>query len=578
MKTRVHTGAHPISDGSISPEPQAFPEDDGRWQYWRASLVRTDAHRDTLLLLASLLVVAIFLAHGLHQCKELAFSEDEPRHALTGVYFADFLSDLPLSDPVGYTYRYYAQYPALGLVHWPPLYHLSEGVMFLVFGRSVETARLTTMLFALLGLFFWFKIVLRFAGRWAAAFSTIALALLPSIFLYERSVMLEVPSLAIAMAAAYFWFEFLRTGRNSLLYAFAGSAGLAILTKQHSVFLLPLCLLTLVVERKWRLLLRWHAVGAALLSGILVLPYYALTLRVHGASIAEHVVQKRAYTWGDATFYIDLLPRQLGWPLLALSILGVPILLRWGRRQTARMMLLWIIACYLTFTFLRAREGRYIFYWLPPFVYFAAWPLILSLSKRWSRIAALACLLVISHYGWQAWRSAQYPQLSGYSDLARWFSSLPGGRQVILYDGSYNGNFIFQMRVHDPRRRFIVLRKGLYVMHIVKYFGGQQLVKTPEDLQSLLAEYGIRYIVVSDDQDIMWFPVQRMLRDALHHPQFKLVRTFPVEFGDRGESRHAKLFVYENLSAAAPSARYLRVPMLTLERDIVVPLDEIGGR
>jgi hypothetical protein len=147
-----------------------------------------------------------------------------------------------------------------------------------------------------------------------------------------------------------------------------------------------------------------------------------------------------------------------------------------------------------------------------------------------------------------------------------------------LYDGSYNGNFIFQMRVHDPRRRFIVLRKGLYVMHIVKYFGGQQLVKTPEDLQSLLAEYGIRYIVVSDDQDIMWFPVQRMLRDALHHPQFKLVRTFPVEFGDRGESRHAKLFVYENLSAAAPSARYLRVPMLTLERDIVVPLDEIGGR
>jgi hypothetical protein len=240
-------------------------------------------------------------------------------------------------------------------------------------------------------------------------------------------------------------------------------------------------------------------------------------------------------------------------------------------------MLLWMVACYVSFTFLSARDPRYILYWLPPFVYFAAWPAIAVFSHRRLRlIAAAACLLMVAGYGWQAARSTSYPHLSGYSELAQWLNSSTQGRQRILFDGSHNGNFIFYVRLHDPARRFVVIRKGLYVMRIIKYFGSQELVQTPEQLRDVLSQYGIRYVVVSDDPESVFFPVQATLREMLHSSQFKLVREFPVVFGYRS-LRQNRLLVYENQQAAAPSTQELRVPMMTLGGDIVVPLDDLGN-
>lgn len=112
-----------------------------------------------LLLLGCLLLATMLLGYAQLRCQDLSYSEDETRNAVTGVYFADLMTDRPLSHPVEYTYRYYAQYPALGLIHWPPFFHLVEGGMFLLAGRSLETARLTVLLFMLVGLVFWFKLV-----------------------------------------------------------------------------------------------------------------------------------------------------------------------------------------------------------------------------------------------------------------------------------------------------------------------------------------------------------------------------------------------------------------------------------
>ena len=156
------------------------------------------------VLVAVLLFVTVVVTRGVHK-GEFSINVDEGAHAVTGLYFADFLSDLPLAHPVQYTYNYYAQYPALGLILWPPLFHFVEGIIFLVLGPSVVSARLTTLLFALLGLIFWFKLVSELQNEWAAAVCTLLLALLPSLLLYEKAVMLEVPSLALCIAASYFW-------------------------------------------------------------------------------------------------------------------------------------------------------------------------------------------------------------------------------------------------------------------------------------------------------------------------------------------------------------------------------------
>jgi 4-amino-4-deoxy-L-arabinose transferase-like glycosyltransferase len=543
---------------------------------------------DRLLMTAVLAMVTIFLIHGWYQIGELGFDEDESRNAVTGLYFADFLTDLPISHPVEYTYRYYAQYPALGIMHWPPFFHFTEGLMFLSVGRSIWTARLTMLLFVLLGLFFWFKLVQELSDSKVATFATSALFLVPQVFLYSRAVMLEVPSLALCLVASYLWVRLLRTGRRRLLYWFAVAASLALLTKEHSIYLAAFCALTVLAERKWSLVLNWTGARAFFISAALVIPYYMVSFKVHGTSIKQHIVQARPYNWGDLAFYWAALPRGLGWPVVVLSAMGVVTLFAWRRGRRPHLMLLWAAAFYLTFTFLRAREDRYSFYWLPPFVLLASWPLMVPWRSRWARVLAIViCALVFGDYGWRAWNARSYPYFSGYSTATKWLATATQGPQVLLFDGENNGDFIFLMRVHDPNRRFIILRKGLYVTRLVPFFGSRQLVQTPEQLRQLLAEYGIRYIVVSDNPQAILFPSQTLLRRFLQDPQFKLVQKFPVEFHgwyDEQSNRlvvpgqQSHLLVYENQQATPPTSRYLRIPMMTLNRDIVVPLDELGGR
>src|SRR5438477_5938704 len=74
-----------------------------------------------ILLAAALLIATVFMLHGIGR-GEFNINIDEAFDATSGIFFADAIRDLPLLHPVHYTYQYYAQYPALGFVHWPPLF------------------------------------------------------------------------------------------------------------------------------------------------------------------------------------------------------------------------------------------------------------------------------------------------------------------------------------------------------------------------------------------------------------------------------------------------------------------------
>src|SRR5579884_821218 len=109
-------------------------------------------HRSVAPWIFLAVVLALPLTRGLTS-GDFAPQSDSPVHLVTGFYFADLIKDFPVRHPVEYTYRYYAQYPALGLIHWPPLFHVAEGVAFLVAPRSVTSAKILVLLFAFVGLY-----------------------------------------------------------------------------------------------------------------------------------------------------------------------------------------------------------------------------------------------------------------------------------------------------------------------------------------------------------------------------------------------------------------------------------------
>src|SRR5260370_25683191 len=280
-------------------------------------------YRTPILLSVVLVLAAVVISRGISK-GEFNVNIDEAYDATTGLYVADFVRDLPvaLAHPVQYTYAYYAQYPALGLIHWPPFFHFIEGIMFLVFGPSVASARIAVLLFALFGLYFWFKLVAALQNEWTATVCTVVLSCLPAVLLYEKAVVLKVPSLALCIAASYFWLQYLEQAKSQSLYWCSVFAGLALLTKQQGVYLALFFLLSALGLGKWRELLSRPILWAAGIVLAIVGPFYVLELSVDRQSIAANILQGVDRVPPNRfTYYLQALPQELGLVLCELSIL-----------------------------------------------------------------------------------------------------------------------------------------------------------------------------------------------------------------------------------------------------------------
>ena len=523
--------------------------------------------RPYIPLLATWLIAILCIVRGM-TIGEFDFNIDEPDHAATGLYFHDLLLDHPVTHPVEYTYLYYAHYPSLGLIHWPPFFHFCEGVMFLLFQPSVVTARVTILLFALLGLYFWLRFLSELHGPWIGALATLFLALAPGVLLYEKVVMLEVPSLALCIAASYFWFRYLRTEESKAAYWFGLFAALALVTKQNSIYLAPFCLLTIIASGKWRLLLRRPTIIAVAICLFLAGPFYVLAFRLHAGTISKDVLNASVSEISRFTFYFLTLPGQLGWPLLVLSVLGIVTYRLWDKDRNAKFMMLWIVASYLTLTFVGVKSARYAIYWIPPFIYFAVAPLSAFRGRlRFSASVVMAGLLATTISS--SW-FYQRPYISGYAAAARRITELSASG-FILFDGDLPGNFIFFVRRYDPGHRFFVLRKALYTGQIMPQYGSEELLHTERDLNDLITRYGIRFAVVSEKTPLV-FPVQAALRTLLSSNQFRFVERFTVDT-NQSVWTGDNLLLYENNHPAKPSGNSLTIKMMTLPHDITVPVE-----
>src|SRR5208283_4883079 len=138
------------------------------------------------------------------------------------------------------------------------------------------------------GLYFWFNLISELEDEYTAALSTVLLAFLPSVLLYEKVVMLDIPRMAFCLAASYFWVLYLRRGSSHLLYWFAAFLCLAFLTKHHAIYLPVWCLITLVAQSKWDRIFNWRAAATAAVCFLVVAPVYILQI-VMNASLALDV-------------------------------------------------------------------------------------------------------------------------------------------------------------------------------------------------------------------------------------------------------------------------------------------------
>ena len=231
---------------------------------------------DTLSLLMLWAAVCLLFWKTLHSGE--FWWTDESRHAMNGVFFLDLWRDMPWRAPYEYALQYFAQYPALALNWYPPFFPVVESVFFAIFGITEFSARLTVLGFALVGVTAWYAWVRPIWGRAAAILSCLLYLSAPGVIDWTRSVMLEVPAVAMIIVSVLAFDRYL--DHPSLRRA--GLAGLALgftlLLKQTTVFILPALLAYALLTGRWRLLWRREAILAYVMVGMVaaVLTLHAL--------------------------------------------------------------------------------------------------------------------------------------------------------------------------------------------------------------------------------------------------------------------------------------------------------------
>jgi 4-amino-4-deoxy-L-arabinose transferase-like glycosyltransferase len=519
-----------------------------------------------LVLLAVALIISIGITHG-----EFFFFGDEMRHAMTGVFFRDAMVDQPWSNPVQYAYEYYAKYPALGLLYWPPLFHIVEGFFFLVFGISVLASRLTMLAYALVGVFFWYKIAEREGPQPRALASAFMFPLLPFMLQYERVTMLEVPCVATCMVALYFWQSFMREERARDLWCFAAFLSASLYTSQKAAFLAFFVVLHFLVEGRWKLLKRWDVWAAGILSVACVVPWYQFALAKLSFSYERVAGQgfQHVETVHHLTYYPKRIIPQVGMLLGILGMAGsVWAMLR--ARKEHRFFLVWMVASLVCFTLIQEKSIRHTMIWIPVLVYFAL-VTVENLVPRRDWVIAAFC--VLAAYSLVKALRMETPKLFGIEPIAQYLSTQPES-DVLYYQGFLNGDFIFYVRKYDPQKRRLIAREKQIVATKVNVgYGTRTILHTPEEVIQMFQEWGIRYAVVENQEFIAGLSPVRM---ALLSDRFEAIRSYDIH-STVATFRNRRITIYRMKGDLKPSEATVTLPMMTLREDIKVHVNRLAG-
>jgi len=508
-----------------------------------------------------ILLVGLLLSRGITR-GEPFYNNDETRHVMNGVFLRDLLVDRPLAHPLTYAYEYYAKYPATSVPHWPPLFYAVEALFFLIFGISVWASRLAILGFALLGAYFWYRIAERFGPRTRALLSTFVFCLLPSIMVFESVTMLEMPQVALCLGTIFFWLRWVENEKAIDLWAVAALLVAALLTSQSSIFLAVFLSLDFLLNFRFRLLRNWQVWAALLTSVGIVVSWYLFSFRALTLSYQRAVgqgFQHVIHRW-SLLFYLRKLPEQLGLTLLVFACIGIGwSVARAGSRY--RFLLLWIVSAYLCFTLINEKESRHIFIWLPPLVYFSLLGIEALVPRRrwvWLAYAAVGLYFLITALRFQR------PELTGVEQAARFVLAQPDC-DIIYYQGTLNGAFIFDVRRLDPLKSHMVARDKQ---------ARRPVLITPDQVLNFFENWHIRYAVIeSRDVD----PGLAVVHQVLESSRFELIATYPVRL-NQGHQELEAIAVYRLRGEIGPSAQALTIPMMTIHHDIPVDLHRLAGR
>jgi 4-amino-4-deoxy-L-arabinose transferase-like glycosyltransferase len=544
-----------------------------------SSAVISPRRRTALLWQVLILLLVWFYLVGLHPENDgLWFPGDAPRHAANGVFWKDLIAALPV-NPIDFAVNYYLRYPVISPSAYPPGFYWLEAVAFSLFGVSPFIGKGMVLAFTLMAALY----LMAWLSRWVseeAGWGGALLILQPGVIVWSHAIMLNIPSMALGLAALYHTRRWIETPHIRHLSIAAIFAAVGILTYVHTGVVLLVALVWIGTEHRWTMTRkpRGMLIILGLLSVVVMLPIMVAFkwAPIHLSLVFPSVQQvSRPSHW---LYYLTIVPKLISVPTLILALAGVVIGIRHpDRRREVKLALIWLVIGYLILSYILAKELRYALLLVPPIVILSMIGL-LSLTQWGAGLrgrpspgffhAGLALILAV-----HLWGAARVfvPVVDGFQDIVA-FLIRKATHERIFYEGRLNGVFSFYMRAEDPKFQRTVVRgsKLLYASAIDAQWHLIQRVASPaEVIEVLRKECGCKWLVIerAEEAATRAIPAVDYLRAAVRGPEFELITSFRIHVdlnaGENPDDGDVFLDVYQFLSSIeVPDGLEFRMPIL----------------
>lgn len=512
---------------------------------------------------------------------------DTSVHGMDGVLIHDFVSAGPeaWSNPKDFALQQYAHYPSLGMVGvYPPGFALVESVFFAVFGISVFSARLCTLTFGLVAVVGCYLFARRAGSRWVAAFATGALIAIPGIVFWSRQAMLEMPTLAVLIWLLYVVDCYFRRPTWPRLLFVCGLAMAAPMFKQNAIFIVPVLGLLATVKLWQGRMPRAHFLAALPIIGLPLGAYYMWALFVEGSANHAKLVLTEGRSFADwlslspLLSQLEMLPRWVGWPVLAPAALGLLISL--GRRDWRWGMVLAWFAVFLVMTIALQHSGleaRYFYFGYLPLAMWAglgaATVLGLIRLPRVRGVIGVVLIVTALLLGYRTpieYRPDHGQVVCTYADQM--------GHRLVLFEGRQDGGFIFATRRLLGPRQCVVVRgsKLFYSCFTAPRYDFKSHVASREDVAQTIEEFGFDLFFV-ERQNMFGLKEVAYLHEELADPQrYERIGTHTLTVPAAGGDGHAiTVDVFRPRFATQHRVRQLDIPVAMIGRSVRVDFDTL---
>ena len=492
----------------------------------------------------------------------LWFQGDAPRHAMNGIFWRDLIRE-GLGDPVEYTQRYYARYPAITPTRYPPGFYIVEASAFACFGVSTFVAKFAVFLFALVASIY----MLLGMRRWIAAEAGLVtglMLLMPGMIRWSHAVMLNVPATALAIA---FLFHVRRAIQSTDTTDAQKQCCIGVILATISLAIHPtigyvalIAIAWLVISGRVRLLIERRVIVVEVICCVILLMLFGGMFYTSPEQFSQASVQLQRFSriW-SLGFYFFSLPSLVSAGAIPFVLLGgLWTLIDKRFRSDGLRLLAGFVIAYTCLTAIWAKDPRYLLIacaaatWL---IAVACVGIASRIELQWgpkvSRGMFAAMLCGMGGYLGINARNQFLPKVNGMEQVVAFVETLAPSEPVV-YHGTFDGTFIYYLRVRDPsfQRQVVLARKSLL------QDGESTATIDVDKLADRLRQIGCRWLILEKPSARKQTPFESALQMVAERPEYELVKTF--EGPSRSIERIALFRILNESTDIFPTA----VPML----------------